>query len=119
MAKKILFLILATVLLLAVLFVPIPKSPGRDGGTREYSALTYKIVDWNRLTTDGVYDATKFYWFPNNFKSIDELWTYEEQEVIHKFVATVIEISENSVLVEPVEKVDPQIIEEQPRHVPA
>ena len=102
MAKKILVLILATVLLLAVLFVPIPKSPGRDGGTREYSALTYKIVDWNRLTTDGVYDATKFYWFPNNFKSIDELWTYEEQEVIHKFVATVIEISENSVLVEPV-----------------
>jgi hypothetical protein len=59
-------------------------------------------VDWNRLTTDGVYDATKIYWFPNNFKSIDELWTYEEQEVIHKFVATVIEISENSVLVEPV-----------------
>ena len=102
MAKKILVLILATVLLLAVLFVPIPKSPGRNGGTREYSALTYKIVDWNRLTTDGVYDATKFYWFPNNFKSIDELWTYEEQEVIHKFVATVIEISENSVLVEPV-----------------
>lgn len=102
MAKKILVLILATVLLLAVLFVPIPKSPGRDGGTREYSALTYKIVDWNRLTTDGVYDATKFYWFPNNFKSIDELWTYEEQEVIHKFVATVIEISGNSVTVEPV-----------------
>ena len=102
MAKKILFLILATVLLLAVLFVPIPKSPGRDGGTREYSALTYKIVDWNRLTTDGVYDATKFYWFPNNFKSIDELWTYEEQEVIHKFVATVIEINGNSVTVEPV-----------------
>ena len=102
MAKKILVLILATVLLLAVLFVPIPKSPGRDGGTREYSALTYKIVDWNRLTTDGVYDATKFYWFPNNFKSIDELWTYEEQEVIHKFVATVIEINGNSVTVEPV-----------------
>ena len=102
MAKKILFLILATVLLLAVLFVPIPKSPSRDGGTREYSALTYKIVDWNKLTTDGVYDATKFYWFPNNFKSIDELWTYEEQEVIHKFVATVIEINGNSVTVEPV-----------------
>ena len=102
MAKKILVLILATVLLLAVLFVPIPKSPYRDGGTREYSALTYKIVDWNRLTTDGVYDATKTYWFPNNFKSIDDLWADEEQEVVHKFVATVIEISGNSVLVEPV-----------------
>ena len=102
MAKKILVLILATVLLLAVLFVPIPKSPYRDGGTREYSALTYKIVDWNRMTTDRVYDATKTYWFPNNFKSIDDLWAGEEQEVVHKFVATVLEISGNSVLVEPV-----------------
>ena len=102
MKKKIFILILATVLLLAVLFVPIPKSSGRDGGTREYSALTYKIVDWNRLTTDGVYDATKIYVFPNNFKSIDDLWNKEEHEVVHKFVATVIEISGNSVLVEPV-----------------
>ena len=102
MKKKIFILILATVLLLAVLFVPIPKSSGRDGGTREYSALTYKIVDWNRLTTDGVYDATKIYVFPNNFKSIDDLWNEEEHEVVHKFVATVIEISGNSVLVEPV-----------------
>ena len=69
MAKKILVLILATVLLLAVLFVPIPKSSARDGGTREYSALTYKIVDWNRLTTDGVYDATKIYWFSPTISS--------------------------------------------------
>ena len=102
MKKNIFILILATVLLLAVLFVPIPRSSAKDGGTREYSALTYKIVDWNRLTTDGVYDATKIYWFPNNFKSIDDLWAGEEQEVVHKFVATVLEISGNSVLVEPV-----------------
>ena len=88
MKKKVLLTILATVLLLAVFFAPIPKSPYRDGGTREYCALTYKIVDWNRLTTDGVYDATKIYWFPDNFKSTDELWAEEEQEVVHKFVGT-------------------------------
>ena len=69
MKKKIFILILATVLPLAILFVPISKSPYRDGGTREYAALTYKIVDWNRQTTDGVYEATKVYLFPNNFRS--------------------------------------------------
>jgi len=103
MRKKIWLIILAAALLLAVLFVPVPKSPYRDGGTKEYTALTYKIVDWNRLTTDGVYEATKVYWFPNNFKSIDELWEYEEQEVVHRFVATVLELDAASALVQPVE----------------
>ena len=100
--KKVFLTILAAMLLLAILFTPIPQKPHREDGERIYSALTYKIVDWNEETTDGVYDATKIYWFPNNFKSIEELWAEEEQEVVHKFVATVIEISGNSVLVEPV-----------------
>ena len=103
MTKKIIFTAIAIVLLLAIFFTPIPKSPYKDGGTREYSALTYKIVDWSRLTTDGIYDATKVYWFPNNFKTIDDLWAYEEQEVVHKFVATVLELDSNSTLVQPVE----------------
>ena len=106
MVKKIIITALALVLLLAVLFMPIPKSPYEDGGTREYSALTYKIVDWNRLTADGVYEATKVYWFPNNFKSIDDLWTYEEQEVVHKFVATILELDSTSALVQPVDGED-------------
>ena len=102
MMKKVFLTILAAMLLLAILFTPIPQKPHREDGERIYSALTYKIVDWNEETTDGVYDATKFYWFPNNFKSIDELWTYEEQEVVHKFVATVIGYSGDLVIVEPV-----------------
>ena len=106
MKKRVWLIIPAAVLLLAVLFVPIPKSPYRDGGTREYSALTYKIVDWNRLTTDGVYDAAKVYWFPNNFKSIDDLWACEEQEVVHKFAATILELDDTSALVQPVEGED-------------
>ena len=101
--RKKLFWILLPIVLLAVLFVPMPKSQYKDGGTREYSALTYKIVDWNRLTADGTYEATKVYWFPNNFKSIDALWAYEEQEVVHKFVATVLELNSTSALVRPAE----------------
>jgi hypothetical protein len=106
MKKKVLLTILAAVLLLAVLFTPLPKRPYTDGGTREYCALTYKIVNWNRLTTDGVYNATKAYWFPNNFRSIDDLWADEEQEVVHKFVATVLELNGNSALVQPVARED-------------
>lgn len=101
MKKKVWLIV--SVLLAAILFAPIPKSPYKDGGTREYAALTYKIVDWNRLTADGVYEATKLYAFPSNFKSIDELWAYEEQYVVHKFVATVVEMNGSSVLVQPVE----------------
>ena len=100
MKKK--FWIVAAALFLAVLFVPFPKGPYKDGGTREYAALTYKIVEWNRLTADGPYQATRVYWFPGNFQSIDRLWVYEEPKVVHKFVAMVLELDNDSALVKPV-----------------
>ena len=106
MKKKFWVWILAGVLLLAVLFTPIPSGAYKDGGSREYTALTYKIVDWNRLTGEAVYDETKLYLFPNNFKSIDALWAYEEQEVVHKFVATILELDGAFALVQPVEGED-------------
>ena len=70
MKKKVLAGIMIAVVL-AILFVPMPIGPCKDGGTRQYSALTYKIVAWHRLHDDGIYKATKVYWFPNNFKSVD------------------------------------------------
>ena len=103
MKKKILLWILASILVLALLFTPIPSGVYEDGGSREYTALTYKIVDWNRITGDAVYDKTRVYFFPYNFKSIDGLWYYEEDKVEHTFVATVLEINDSSVTVEPVE----------------
>ncbi len=101
--KKQLICLIAIVLVAAVLFIPMPGGTYEDGGSREYTALTYKIVDWNRLAVDGTYEATKIYWLPDNFKSIDELWMAEEQNVIHMFTATVLEISGNYVLVQPIE----------------
>lgn len=103
MKKKIWIWFLAGVLLLAILFIPIPTGVYKDGGTREYTALTYKIVDWNRLTGDTVYDKTKIYFFPYNFKSINGLWYYEKDQVENKFIATVLELDATSALVEPVE----------------
>ncbi len=103
MKKKILFVLLAIVLFVAVLAVPVPRGAYDDGGTKVYSALTYKVVDWNRLTSDGVYNETKVYWFPDNFKSIDSLWSEEAQSLVCKIVATVLELEGDTVLVRPVE----------------
>ena len=102
--KKKIWVPIVIVVLLAVLFIPIPSGVYKDGGTKEYTALTYKIVDWNRMVgADSIYDATGVYFFPNNFKSIDSLWYYEEDKVEFSFVATILEMNGSIVCVEPVE----------------
>lgn len=102
MKKKAILIILASVLLMAVLFAPIPKAPYKDGGTKEYSALTYKLVKWSRLVGDDLHAATRVYWFPDNFKSIDELWNREAENVVYRFVATILELDKTCALVQPV-----------------
>ncbi len=76
--KKI-FISLAVITAVAglILFVPIPKGSYDDGGTREYEALTYKIVRWNRLTSDGTYHKTSVYWGADRRLSLDELFARE------------------------------------------
>ena len=74
---KILLVLLAIVLLL-VFFFPIPLGTFLDGGTKIYIALTYEIVSWNRFTEDGMYKATRIYWFPDYPKSLDELFEIEK-----------------------------------------
>lgn len=102
--KKKIWIPILIVAVIAILVIPIPTGTYKDGGTREYTSLTYKIVDWNRLTDDGsTYSATKVYFFPNNFRSIDNLWYKEEPNVEHSFIATILEINGSSVTVQPVE----------------
>ena len=103
MKKKIWIPIVVAVVLLAVLFVPIPNRQMKDGGTKVYSALTYKIVDWNRLYNDGTYSATKVYFGADAWKSIDDLFAKEEPNIESVVRATVIEINGSSVLIEPLE----------------
>ena len=103
MKKKIWIPIIVSVVLLAILFVPIPNGQMKDGGTRVYSALTYKIVDWNRLYNDGMYSATKVYFGADAWKSIDDLFAKEEPNIESIVRATVIEINGSSVLIEPLE----------------
>ena len=79
MKKKIWIPVIVTVVLLAVLFIPIPKESYDDGGTREYIALTYKIVSWKRLDSDGVYQRVRMYTGEDRNKTVDELWEIESQ----------------------------------------
>lgn len=103
MKKRTKIIIAVAVILCAVLLIPIPSGAAKDGGTMEFTSLTYKVVKWNRLTGDSVYDKTKIYFFPKNFKSLDGLWSYEEGSVLHSFNAKVLEINGNTVTVEPLE----------------
>ncbi len=72
------------VLIILVLITPIiPGGSYEDGGTKEYKAIAYKVVVWNRLIDAGVtYHKTSVFWFPNNFKSIDELWKMEYDQKV-------------------------------------
>jgi len=91
MKRKIKFIIVAFILIvILILFLPIPKGTYDDGGTRVYDAFLYKIVVWNRieveLNEDGsaeqkVYDKTSVFWFPDNYKykTYEELWELESQ----------------------------------------
>ncbi len=80
--KKMFIIGLSVALLIAlILFFPVPKGTYDDGGSREYEALTYKIIRWNRITDDGVYRQTRIYWGDDKRLSPDELFALEP---IHK-----------------------------------
>ena len=81
MDKRLLTFIIVIALVI-VLFVPFGYQTYDDGGTVRLTSLTYTVVIWNRFVTDWStgemqlqkYENTCFYVFPDNFKSLDELW---------------------------------------------
>lgn len=101
--KKISIVVIVVVLILGVLVIPFRINTMNDGGSKEYRALTYRIVHWNCLTDEGIYEKTRLYFFGDISKPIDELWAREEPNVEHRFIATVVELNSGTALVEPVE----------------
>lgn len=102
-------------ILIIISFIPIPFVSYLDGGTKIYLALTYKIYDWNKIYSvapGGEFDKTRVYILGDYFKDYDELWEKEWEkfkdspERVSYFEATVLEIKEDSVVVEPEEKYD-------------
>ena len=63
------FIIIFAVIAVAVLAVPIPKAALDDGGTREYAAMTYRIVKWKKFYAGGTYEKTKVY-FGKDLKNV-------------------------------------------------
>ena len=75
-------LVIICILLVLILVIPMPISPLKDGGTRQFAALTYKVVAYRHLYGEGqMYEAVKVYLFPDNFTSIDELIDREMAKV--------------------------------------
>ena len=73
--KKTRIAIIIVAVFLIILLVPIPSGTADDGGSREFTALTYKIIKWNHIVdADETYTGTDFYLLPDNFKSMSELW---------------------------------------------
>lgn len=103
MKKKYWIVAALVIVVLGVLVVPYRIHVLNDGGTKEYRALTYRVVDWNCLTDDGIYEKTRVYFFDDLTAPINELWEREEPNVAHRFIATVVEINGGTTLVEPVE----------------
>ena len=103
MKKKIWIPIVIVVAVLAVLFVPIPQTSYDDGGTREWIALTYKIVDWNKISYDGLYENTSIYFGEKRWQDIDQLWLEESEKVEHQFRAVITNIDGSWVNVKPVD----------------
>lgn len=79
--KKLLTVIIVIALII-VLFIPFGYASYDDGGTVRFTSLTYSVVKWNRYVSDwstgemklDLYQNTCFYLFPDNFKSLNELW---------------------------------------------
>ena len=96
MKKKVIIPLLISLVLILVLFLPISKASYDDGGTREYCALTYKIVIWNKIVpqydengefiSHELYNKTSVFWYPDSKKNIDELWQEEISNISHSDV---------------------------------
>ena len=69
--------IILMICILLLLFVPFSSGVYKDGGTRELTAVTYKLVMWHCIDPQYEYIRTSIYWFPYNFQSVDELWEIE------------------------------------------
>ena len=78
MKKKIL---IVCAILLLILVVPIPTARMKDGGSKEYIALTYKIIAWQHDCGDKIFEKTCIYFFPDNRLPVGELLDREMQKL--------------------------------------
>ena len=102
MKKKIWIPIVVSIAILIIAaFIPFSVDTLKDGGSRVYSALAYKIIDWHAFTELGVYDKTKAYFFTN--ESVGELWEKEKDSFRYTILGLVTEIDDGELKIIPIE----------------
>ncbi|MGN0457372.1 MAG: helix-turn-helix domain-containing protein [Eubacterium sp.] len=85
LSNKVRTLFTILLIIIIILFLPTSFKTYNDGGTREYQALIYKVVKWNRFLGDSekFYHHTSIYWLSDSQKLIDELWKSEKLYFYH------------------------------------
>ena len=66
--------IIIVIIIVVLLLIPFPLQ-ARDGGTRIYNAILYKVVVWHRIdeTQPGGYKTgIEVHFIPNNFNDLSE-----------------------------------------------
>ncbi len=76
--KKSTAAILIAIIVIVIFFIPFSKEVYEDGGTQVTTALTYRVVRWNK---EGYEPFTRVYLFPKNFEIIDNLWRHELSKI--------------------------------------
>ena len=70
--KKVVIIIIIIVIALLVIPFPVPMTY-KDGGTKVYNAVLYRIVVWHALdldSPDGYKTGTDIHFIPDNFKNL-------------------------------------------------
>jgi hypothetical protein len=80
--------LMISIIVLCILFIPYKHGTYDDGGTREYRAVTYTVVKWNKISGRGKYKKTEVYWFRDAYKNIDELWRMKDRTNYVPFAET-------------------------------
>ncbi|MBQ9912241.1 MAG: hypothetical protein IJM49_04345 [Firmicutes bacterium] len=100
--------IMTVLIIILILIIPVPSGMYKDGGTRSYNALSYKIVKWMRLVPselsayehpfikNGALSMTSVYFFPENFKSLDDLFGREMREITLSDEAVITEVTKDN-----------------------
>ena len=97
---KILLLVAALVGVVALMLVPGKEVRLDDGGSHFRKSLLRMEAEWYYVTTAGSQTVSRVYWFPNTLKPANTLWEEARADLKPQFVATILEINGDSVLVE-------------------
>lgn len=101
--KKVLSIVMLVAILagvVALLLIPGEEMLLDDGGSKFRKSVLRMEADWFYVTPTGSQTVHRVYWFPKTLKSISELHAEGRAYLKDQFIATVLEINGNSVLVE-------------------